>query len=119
MKKISKRIIALMLASSMVVSMTACGKKDSNTTGTETPVANTESTVDGSALAADALVFDATADAATYADESASTYAANFSEFTTAYEAAKATDNLSERFALMAIAEAKLMETAAFPLRKL
>ena len=112
MKKISKRIIALMLASSMVVSMTACGKKDSNTTGTETPVANTESTVDGSALAADALVFDATADAATYADESASTYAANFSEFTTAYEAAKATDNLSERFALMAIAEAKLMETA-------
>ena len=65
MKKISKRIIALMLASSMVVSMTACGKKDSNTTGTETPVANTESTVDGSALAADALVFDATADAAT------------------------------------------------------
>lgn len=112
MKKISKRILALMLASSMVVSLAACGKKDSNTNGTETPVANTEVTVDGSALAADALVFDPTADAAKYAEESAATYEANLSEFMAAYDAAKATDNIAERFALMAIAEAKLMESA-------
>ena len=99
MRKISKRILALMLASSMVVSLAACGKKDSNTNGTETPSTNTEVASNSSELAADALVFDPTADAAKYAEESAATYEANLSEFMAAYDAAKATDNISERFA--------------------
>lgn len=113
MRKISKRITALMLASSMVASLTACGGgKDSNTNGTETPSASTQSEVSGSELAADALAFDPTADAAAYAEESAAAYEANLGEFKAAYDAAQETNNLSERFALMAIAEAKFLESA-------
>ena len=109
MRKISKRIAALLLASSMVVSLTACGgsnNSDSNAAGTESSV-STE-TVANTALAADAYVFDQAA----YADQSATVYENALGEFLTAYEAAKAADSISERYALMAIAEAKLMETA-------
>ena len=47
-----------------------------------------------------------------YDDLSQAIYDDILGEFYTAYEAAKAAENVSERFALMAIAEAKLMEAA-------
>ena len=107
MKKISKRVLALALAMSTM--LTACGGNGGSNTeaGTETPSVNTEVS-NTAALAADVI----TVDMATYDAESAAAYEAALSEFITAYEAAKAVDNISERFALMAIAEAKLMESA-------
>ncbi|MBQ8278503.1 MAG: peptide ABC transporter substrate-binding protein [Roseburia sp.] len=108
MRKISKRVLALTLA--MATMLTACGGNGgSDTPSTETPSTevSTQAGVD-TTLAADAIVFDV----ATYDAKSAEVYDAALGEFLTAYEAAKATDNISERYALMAIAEAKLMEAA-------
>ncbi len=108
MKKISKRALALALAMSTM--LTACGGNGGSNTdaGTETPSVNTEVSSNGAELAADVI----TVDMATYDAKSAEVYNAALGEFITAYEAAKATDNISERYALMAIAEAKLMESA-------
>ncbi len=108
MRKISKRVLALALAMSTL--LTACGGNGgSNATNTETPNNSEVSTqVVDNTLAAEGIVFDIN----TYDAKSAEVYNAALSEFITAYEAAKAVDNLSERFALMAIAEAKLMESA-------
>ena len=107
MRKISKRVFALALAMSTL--LTACGGNG----GADTP--NTEATntevstqVVDDRLAAEVI----TADLATYDAKSAEVYNAALSEFITTYEAAKAVDNVSERQALMAIAEAKLMESA-------
>ena len=91
MKKISKRLLALMLAMIMALSMAACGGK-----GNED---------------ADA---DSDAEELTYDERSEQVYDAVFSEFETTYLKAKEADTLSERWALMAIAEAKLLQTATF-----
>lgn len=106
MKKISKRVFALALAMSTL--LTACGGNAGSNTdaGTETPSVNSE--VSGTTLAADAMAFDANA----YAADSAAVYEAVLGEFKAAYDVSKETDNISERYALMAIAEAKLMEAA-------
>lgn len=106
MRKISKRVFALALAMSTL--LTACGGSgDSNSAETETP-STQASTESAGNLAADNIAVDM----ATYDVDSAAVYEAALGEFLTAYEAAKATDNISERYALMAIAEAKLMESA-------
>lgn len=90
MKKISKRILALMLAMIMVISMAACGKKGD------------EGSDDGE-------------EELSYDEKSAQVYDLVYGEFNEYYQEAKAvTDNLSERWALMAIAEAKLLETGTF-----
>lgn len=108
MRKISKRVFALALAMSTL--LTACGGNGGSNAevGTETPSVNTEVSSNGAALAAEAHVFDIN----TYDADSTAAYDAALGEFLTAYEAAKAVDNISERYALMAIAEAKLMESA-------
>ena len=108
MRKISKRVFALALAMSTL--LTACGGNGgSNATNTETPNNSEVSTqVVDNTLAAEGIVFDIN----TYDAKSAEVYEAALGEFLTAYEAAKAVDNISERYALMAIAEAKLMESA-------
>lgn len=91
MKKISKRILALLLAMIMVLSMAACGNKDNEKDA------------------------DDQSEELSYDEKSAQVYDSVFGEFEEAYETAKAvTENLSERWALMAIAEAKLLETGAF-----
>lgn len=90
MKKISKRLLALMLAMIMALSMAACGN------GGEEGKDND-------------------AEELTYDERSAQVYDAVFGDFESTYTAAKeVTDNLSERWALMAIAEAKLLQTATF-----
>ena len=108
MKKSSKRVLALALAMSTL--LTACGGNGGSNAdaGTETPSVNTEVVSDGSALAADVI----TVDMSTYDAKSAEVYNAALGEFITAYEVAKAVDNVSERQALMAIAEAKLLEAS-------
>ena len=87
-----KKILALLLAMIMVLSMAACG-------GEETPA--TEPTVDS--------FKDPYAGIEDYDELSQKIYDDVMGEFYTAYEAAKAADTLSERHALMAVAEAKLM----------
>ncbi len=85
-----KRILALMLAMVMVLSMAACGNKDNG----------------GNDDADEELTYD---------EMSEQVYDAVFSEFETLYVAAKEeTQNLSLRWAQMAIAEAKMLQTAAF-----
>lgn len=107
MKKSSKRVLALALAMSTL--LTACGGNGGSNAdaGTETPSVNTEVSGTGN-LAVDNI----TVDMATYDAKSSEVYDAALGEFYAAYEAAKAVDNISERHALMAIAEAKLMESA-------
>lgn len=90
MKKNLKKVLCLMLAGVMTLSMAACG--------------NNEETAK---LAAEAFKYDV----AQHDAKSAEAYAANLGDFATAYAAAKEADSVSEKFALMAIAEAKLLES--------
>ncbi len=84
-----KRILALVLAMVMVLSMAACGKKD-----------------DGGKKDGEELSYD---------EKSTQVYDAVFSDFEKIYVAAKEEqDNLSLRWAQMAIAEAKMLQTASF-----
>lgn len=84
----SKRLLALMLALVMALSMAACGKKGGDADG-----------------GADELSYD---------EKSAQVYNAVFGEFADTYATAKEAETLSERWALMAIAEAKMLQTATF-----
>ncbi len=84
--KISKRLLALLLAGLMVVSATACGKKDDAAATLERPTAN------------DTEIYEAQLD-----------------DFNSVYEEAvalTAAEQKSEKWAQMAIAEAKLMQSA-------
>ena len=118
MRKSSKRVLALALAMSTLLTACGGGSSDSNASaGTETP--STQAQVSTEAATSDALAADTiTVDMATYDAKSAEVYNAALGEFITAYEAAKAVDNISERYALMAVAEAKLMESAVMLLRQ-
>ena len=89
-----KKFLMIVLAALMVVSLVACKPK--------TP-ANESATYD-----------DPYKDITDYDAKSEAIYNDILGEFNKAYEAAKAATTISERFALMAIAEAKLMEAAVF-----
>ena len=107
----SKRILALVLAMVMCVSVFAgCAKEETKTTepqgttpaGTEgTEPAGTEDTTEGT----EPVEMDE------YDAVSTEIYNKVLGEFATAYEAAKAATTVSERYALMAVAEAKLLES--------
>lgn len=94
-----KKILAMLLVVVMVFGLVACAP--ANTDSSSTP--------SGSTNPSDGTTPDAEP---TYDEISQEIYDATLGEFYEAYEAAKAADNVSERFALMAIAEAKLMEAA-------
>ena len=101
-----KKLIALLLALVMVIGMVACGNKN------DAPAADAPA----DAPAADAPAADAPveyvypyADIEDYDDLSWAIYEDVLGEFYEVYQAAKEAENLSERHALMAIAEAKLL----------
>ena len=94
-----KKILALLLAALMVLSMAACN--------TNAP-AGSEAGNETQAPAVDSFK-DPYAEIEDYDELSQAIYDDVLGEFATAYEAAKAATNVSERQALMAIAEAKLM----------
>ncbi len=103
-----KKFLALLLAMAMVLSMAACGSTDSTTS----TVAATEATTE-EMTAAEAKW--AEIDAMNYDDASDYLYDIYLGEFYEYYSAAKEeVTDLSLRYALMAIAEAKLMESGAF-----
>ena len=102
-----KKFLALLLALTMVLSMAACGEK------TETPETTAAAEVPTSGEQAAVEYVDPYADLAEdYDAKSAAIYADVLGDFLAKYEAAKAADNVSERYALMALAEAEMMETA-------
>ena len=90
MKKNLKKVLCLALAGVMTLSLAACGGGN-----------------DEAKLAAEAFKYDQ----ANHDAKSADVYAAALGEFATAYAAAKEATTVSEKFALMAIAEAKLLES--------
>ena len=91
------KILALILVMVMAVSLFAsCGPKEEPTPGPN----NSVTYVDPYAQYTD------------YDEKSQKIYDDILGEFYAAYEAAKAETNISKRYALMAIAEAKLMESA-------
>lgn len=99
MKKISQRVLALLLATSMVGSLTACGK-DKGTDANSESVSGTET---GTAAENEAL---------SYEDESALVYDAQLGDFYNTYMEANEAETVAERYALMAVSEAKLLEAA-------
>ncbi len=110
MKKFNK-IMCLLMAMAMVLGLAACndGKTPSGTTGsseTTDPAGTTGAPV--------AEYVDPYAHLENYDEKSAAIYEDILGEFNTAYQAAKdGSNNLSKRFALMAIAEAKLLGSGA------
>ena len=91
-----KKILALLLAVVMVLSLAACGTAGDKPTDPPAPV----------------TYVDPYANIEDYNEKSSAIYNDVLGDFYTAYEAAKAATNVSERYALMAVAEAKLMEAA-------
>ncbi|MBQ3090496.1 MAG: peptide ABC transporter substrate-binding protein [Oscillospiraceae bacterium] len=106
-----KKILALLLALAMMLSLVACGGTDAPA---EEPAEEPAATDEETPAASEAVEYvDPYADLAEdYTAQSEAIYHDILGEFYEAYEAAKAVENVSERYALMAIAEAKLMESA-------
>ena len=93
-----KKLLSLLVAVLLVVALAACKTEAPTTTA---PSGGDTTTVDPDAFDLEAYVADSTA-----------IYNSVYAEFKTAYAAAKAeTTDIAKRFALMAIAEAKLIET--------
>ncbi len=95
-----KRTISLILALLLCLSLVACGGGSGEGEGEGTPVV-TE-------------YVDPYAGIEDYDELSMAIYDDVLGEFLTAYEAAKAAESVSERHALMAVAEAKLMGSGVF-----
>ncbi|MEE1305568.1 MAG: ABC transporter substrate-binding protein [Agathobacter sp.] len=106
-----KKIVSLMLVAAMSISICACGSSSSDN-DTETPsTATTEDAsagTEGGSQNANAMEGP---DMTAYGDESKAIYDQVFAEFKTEYDKALAATSVSERYALMAVAEAKLLET--------
>lgn len=114
MKKMNKAV-ALVLAGTMVASTLAgCGSKgaDNNTADNTADNTTAESTVDNAGDDADSADASDEVDPSDYDAVSAKVYNDALGDFISLYEDAKESDNVSEKFAKMAISEAKLMESA-------
>jgi len=111
----TKRILSLVLALSMVFALLAgCGSKDVEEQPKDTTSPEVSETPNTPATPDEPVEYvDIYADM-DYYDASVALYDLALGEFYDAYEAAKAATNVSERYALMAIAEAKLMESGVF-----
>ncbi|MBQ3868925.1 MAG: peptide ABC transporter substrate-binding protein [Clostridia bacterium] len=100
MKKLTA-ILCLLLAASMVFSLASCTPKTPDPAGTGTNPVGTEAQTEEPDPVPD-----------NYAETSTTIYNAVLGDFNAAYQAAKAETNVSKKWAMMAIAEAKLMESA-------
>ena len=102
MKKFTK-IMSLVLALVMMLSLAACGGNSTDETTPATEPGN--ETVE--------YVYEFADLVDNYDDLSSAIYEKVLGEFLSTYEAAYEAETISERFALMAIAEAKLLESGA------
>ncbi|MCD7806286.1 MAG: ABC transporter substrate-binding protein [Lachnospiraceae bacterium] len=111
-----KRILSLLLASLMVVSLAACGSSSSTTSSsTETTTETTEETSTDDTASDETELVETLASIVADMDYYASSeyvYDLVLGEFYEVYTAAKENaTTVSERYALMAVAEAKLLES--------
>lgn len=104
-----KKIASIMLVLTMAMSLIACSKnKDSeDTLQKESPTVTESVAKDTEVTPTEEL-----SEEASYDDISSSIYNAQLGEFYKAYQAVDSAKTVSERYALEAIAEAKLMESA-------
>ena len=102
-----KKILAMLLVVAMVLSMAACGSKTTPSTEATTPVA-TEATAAGETVE---YVYPYADLLDNYDELSTAIYEDVLGEFLSTYESAYEAETISERFALMAVAEAKLLES--------
>ncbi|MBQ9119168.1 MAG: peptide ABC transporter substrate-binding protein [Lachnospiraceae bacterium] len=124
MRKFSKRVLSVALSTAMAFSLVACGSKDDSNkdsgngtentgnTGSESTGGNTgsENTGNTGSESTGGNTGSETAELS-YDEQSKKIYDAVLGEFYDAYMVAKEADNVSERYALMAVAEAKLLES--------
>ena len=122
MKNMSKtmyRLLALVMAMAMVFGLAACGNSAPAAPAADSAPAasNDAAPAEDAAAPAEAdtrlaaEVYPETFDASTWTDVSKEVYDAALGEYLEYYTEAKEAEDLSERFALMAIAEAKIMES--------
>ncbi|MGN0142307.1 MAG: ABC transporter substrate-binding protein [Roseburia sp.] len=113
-----KRLLSLMLVLTTSVSLCACGGNSGAGTDTNT---NTDTNAGTEAAGAEEVQSEGTEAAEggsqdvsdlSYDEQSAIIYQEALGEFYDAYMTAKEAETVSERYALMAVAEAKLMESA-------
>ncbi|MGN1188288.1 MAG: peptide ABC transporter substrate-binding protein, partial [Lachnospiraceae bacterium] len=116
-----KRILSLILVLTMCLSLCACNKNtsgnDNGTTAgsqgtsspTETTTVNNSETTGTTTEAETTTAVDKSA--MDYTELSSYIYQEVLGDFYTTYEVAKECDNVAERYALMAVAEAKLLES--------
>ena len=105
----AKKILCLVLALAMALSMIACGAKEE----AAAPVA-TEAAPAATEAATEAGYVDPYADIEDYDELSSAVYEAVLGEFYEYYMAAQEATDTAERYALMAIAEAKLLGAGVF-----
>ena len=106
----TKKILALVLALAMALSMLACGAKEE--AAENAPIVAPEAAPEAEAAGE---YVDPYADVREDYDAlSEAIYLDVLGEFLENYEAAQAAESVSERYALMAIAEAKLMEAGVY-----
>lgn len=124
-----KKMLALLLAGSMVLAMAACGNTDNGSTdnpgntGSQENSGSTDdnsgSTDDGGDVQEDTAAYTGpdweAIDAMDYDDASDALYDWNLGEFYEYYSTAKEElDDVDQRLALMALSEAKLLESGVF-----
>ena len=112
----NKRILSLVLALALVFSLLAgCGGKKDTVVEQPKDTAAAPAVTDKTETPAEPVVYvDPYAEIEDYDELSMAIYEDVLGEFYTTYEEAKAATNVSERQALMAIAEAKLMASGVF-----
>ncbi|MCC8167965.1 MAG: ABC transporter substrate-binding protein [Clostridiales bacterium] len=116
-----KRALSLLMVMAMTVSLVAsCGSGSSSesessygsdtteSSGTATETASAEGTEDAGTDTTDEI------DMTAYTEESQELYLSELGDFYDYYTAAKEAETVSERYALMAIAEAKFLETGLY-----
>lgn len=101
MKKRMKRLIAIALCLSMVAALAACGGNNDAVTNNNDTSSENDASSENTANAAFAV-----------ADTDEEIYMNNFSDFYDYYMQAMEAETVSERHALLAVAEAKALETA-------
>lgn len=112
-----KKVLALALVVATAASLCACGKTSATPTTPTTTTANTDPTTvangEQETSAVDVVAPESLdLSGLSYQDKSSKLYDAILGNFYSAYEKANNAASVSERFALQAIAEAKLMESA-------
>ena len=112
-----RRVLAALLCGCMVLSLVGCGSGSSDSENAGSYGDSTESSSTATEIVAEDGTEDASADEidmTAYTETSQELYLSELGDFYEYYTAAKEAETVSERYALMAIAEAKFLETGLY-----